>query len=149
MFAQLGDIEFEGVNGFSDLSKSVETLVAEHSLIDRKPKIQTMGSGLINVTIGIHLSVGFCNPGQRIEELEAIRSKYQIISYIEGNGKYVGDFIITGIGQTIQKTDADGNITEADITVSLLEVASDRDEQEVLIAKKNALAIEKEIFSQL
>lgn len=123
MYAQLGNIIFQGLLGFSAKSSNREANLAEHQLIDGKPRLQRVGDKLEEINLTMNLHVSFCSPEAVIASLESARASSEVLPYIEGNGSFLGTFVIRSIRHEILKTNAFGDIVSASVDVSLIEYA--------------------------
>lgn len=121
MFAQLGSIIFDGVKGFESLEKRRATNFAEHSRIEGKPRLQRIGSDLQSINITIHLHAQFTNPQKSIDELDNARETAEVLPFVMGNGKVIGDFVIEIISETIMLSGPLGELVEASVELTLLE----------------------------
>lgn len=121
MYAQIGSIRFEGLKGFSAFGRSVESSLAEHALIDGKPRLQRVGDGLIQLDFTSTLHQRFTNPAADLSALETSRANGEILPVITGGGDFLGNFVIKSLSHaTIQQAD-DGSIVECEVNVSLIE----------------------------
>lgn len=138
MFAQLGDIIFEGLKGFDSLSVSVSSSIAQHQLIGGKPKLQGTGSEAQAISLSISLNAAFCTPENEIAALEKARSEYQVLPLIDGTGRVYGDYVIQSIEYEVIKTDTTGAIVSAQVSVELLESYDIEKEKARALAARNA-----------
>ena len=121
MYAQLGDILFEGLIGFNSWARDIEAKYAKHELINSKPNEEHTGTELELIKWGIKFHVSFCKPEDEAQRLiDACKGAY-IMPLIFGNGRVIGDFIIKKITENIAQTDSLGNITYADYNIELSE----------------------------
>lgn len=118
---QLGEKRYEGIRGFRSLSSERSSTFAEHKLIGTKPRQQRTGEELETMQIEIYLHASFCVPEDEIDELEESRNVGYILPLLAGDGRYYGTFLITRIGQTIEKQGPDGGIWAATLSLSLKE----------------------------
>lgn len=142
MYASLGDIIFEGLNSFNELSDTRETKYAQMPLISGKPTLQRTGDGLVEVKMAIKYHVNFCNPEEEYLKLNNARVKGEVMTFIYGTGFIEGDFVITTLERTINQTDKIGNFVEITVNIGLLEYAAGNSAAKQLEQdKKNAFAI--------
>lgn len=127
MYAQLGDIVFEGLFGFDGFSGKQAASLAEHARIDGKPRLQKVGDELEEIQLSIHMHSRFCNPEAQIAQLHSYVSDGAVLSLINGAGEFLGDFVIAEVGRSINHTTPTGQIISARVTVSLLEYAQSED----------------------
>lgn len=121
MYSQLGDIRFE--NAFSPTGNELTTgaKFAEHELINGKSRIQHTGTALLQMKLTLKLHRNFCVPEDEIEKLTDYTNKGQSLRYIDGNGRLIGNFVITELKESRIAQGPQGKIIEADIEVALLE----------------------------
>lgn len=126
MFALLGDITIDVVkNGLQAFNKTSAGRVAEHQVLQGKPRLQKIGPGLQSgsITIGLHQKSGGVD--SRIEELEKLTEELNPISFVMGNGRYLGNFICDYCSVVYRVADDRGGTKSAEITLSLKEYAGD------------------------
>lgn len=138
MFAQLGDIIFEGLKGFDSLSVSNASSIAQHALIGRKPKLQFTGDDAQSISITANLNAAFCTPEDELSALEEARSRAQVLPLIDGTGRVYGDYVIQSIEYDINKTDTSGAIVNALVTIELIESYDEEKAKARALAARNA-----------
>ena len=128
-FARLGDINFAISDGISGFSNETGYDFAQHDLATGKPTLQAVGESLSQVTISIQLRnfLGHDVPGT-IDSIEEVRKSGKAQKLVFASGVYQGQYVIKNISSRVKRTDRNGVITEADLTLSLLEFA-DRETQ--------------------
>lgn len=125
MYAQLGNIRFEGLKGFSSFSHERGVNYAQHERINGKPRLQAVGELLDTISFEMYLHADFTDPETDIETLNVAMRNREILLLILGNGKIVGDFIIPSMSQVNSFTDPFGNLISATISIELLESFND------------------------
>lgn len=121
MYAQLGNIRFEGLKGFTSLEETFGVNYAQHERINGKPRLQAVGDVLDTLSFSMYLHKEFTDPEADIEALRIAMIDRQILPLVLGNGRVVGSFVIPSFSKTTLFTDKLGNIIEATIAVELLE----------------------------
>lgn len=121
MYAQLGSYIFENLIGFESLTKTSAEKFAAHEVIEGKPILQHVGADLDEYRITFMLHSRFCVPEDEIRVLNGLKSTATILPFSTGAGDYRGDFVIETMDEDTFKTDADGNIIEMVISLSLRE----------------------------
>lgn len=121
MYAQLGNIVFEGRKSFNAYSSTKEVNLVELALIENKPRLQRVGSNLDVVSIGMFFESSFCDPQSEVNKLNERLESSEILSLISGAGLYIGDFVIKNVSVTHSNALADGFVTQCDVTVELIE----------------------------
>jgi phage protein U len=125
MYAQLGNIRFEGLKGFSNFSHERGVNYAQHELINGKPRLQAVGDNLDSISFGMYLHSEFTNPEADIDSLRTAMQNREILPLILGNGRVLGFFVIPNFSQVNSFTDPLGNLIEVTLSVDLLESFSD------------------------
>jgi phage protein U len=141
MYAQLGDIVFETLKGFTAYTDKQETTYAEHALIENKPRLQRTGEKLqeINLTIDFHSA--FCQPDVEMAKLQQLRLNGEILTFIWGSGDVEGDFVIKSISKKLNDLAGDGNSINITADLELIEYYNpDKPNSNKLLAKRNAFA---------
>jgi len=125
MYAQLGNIRFEGLKGFSNFSHERGVNYAQHELINGKPKLQSVGDNLDSISFGMYLHSEFTNPEADIETLRLAMQNREVLPLLLGNGRILGFFVIPNFSQSNSFTDPLGNLIEVTLNIELLESFSD------------------------
>lgn len=124
MYAQLGDIVFEGLKGLTGLRTRKTSSLAQHAVIDGKPKLQKTGDNLDEVSLEMTFHSSFCTPETEISRLDSAISNGEILPLITGTGEALGNFVIAERSNSVQHTFKDGAIILARVSVTLIESAS-------------------------
>lgn len=141
MYAQLGNIRFEGLKGFSSFEQSFGVNYAQHELINRKPKLEATGENLDTINFDMYLHSDFTDPEADILLIRNAITNREVMTLILGNGTVVGDFVIPSASVSTNFTDPNGNLIECTISVELLESFNeDRLKESKKQASKNAFA---------
>lgn len=125
MYAQLGNIVFDGAKSFTSYDSSTEESYAVQDRINRKPLIQHTGTGLEQISLSIRFHIAFCNPAQEVEALRNLKEIGEVLPYILGNGYYRGDYVITSLSESQDFTDSDGTVLSCVVNITLLEYQTD------------------------
>lgn len=143
MYAQLGNIIFKGLNGFSDLRfEGEEVNYAQFDLINNKPILQNTGTSLIEISGTIVMNVTFCPLEAQLNQLTKYKNDGEVLPLLMGNGKYAGDFVIVSMPYSVDDAYADGTLREISIDISLKEYKSiNKLEQKRLAARRTAFAV--------
>ncbi len=126
MYAQLGNIIFTPIKGFTEVSFSNEVNLVEHALIDGKPKLQRVGENLETLDVAILLDIAFCVPQSEIDALKTSHKSGEVMPLIMGNGRFVGVYVIRSMDQTNANEAGDGTLLQAEISLSLVEYANEK-----------------------
>ena len=125
MYAQLGNIIFQGLNGFSSFEETYAVNYAQHERINGKPRLEAVGDVLDTINFDMYLHADFIDPSQAIETLRTAMINREVLPFILGNGFVAGNFVIPSLSKTTSFTDPDGNLIEATLSVELLECYND------------------------
>lgn len=123
MFAQLGEIKFDLITYFNGIDETNSYNYAEHPRISQKPMLQFLGENLQEQAIKLNFHSNFCTPEVEIKKLKVVAQKGTPLKFIKGNGEYVGVFVITDIGSSMEQTSKNGTITSIQLELKLREYA--------------------------
>lgn len=141
MFAQLGTIKFEGIKGFEAFARKREANYAQHALIENKPRLERVGTKLTEVNLTINLHTAFCTPEEELDKLDTARQNGEVLSLVIGTGEVYGNFVITNIGETVNKTDGNGAFVGLQLEVNLLEAVVNKAKAAAAAQRLKAFAI--------
>lgn len=143
VFAQLGSVEISMVPIFDGIEIEHPQNYAEHAVLDGKPKLQWMGSGLTEYTIDYALHSAFLansSPKQAFGYLKSMSDKHQAIPFILGDGTYLGYYVITNLTENYEFMSPEGMVISTKGVITLKEWVPE-DESAVLAAKAKAKEI--------
>ena len=143
MFAQLGNIVFDGFFSFNSFSsEGNEAKLAEFELLNAKPRIQKTGDTLEQISVTINVHAKERNPSAFIDLLRSLKASGEVLPLLIGNGRYAGDYIIESVPYQVTSAFADGSIIEASITLNLKEyLSTNKIELAQQEAKRKAFAV--------
>lgn len=142
MYAQLGNIVYEGVNSFEGFSRNDETTYAQFDLVNVKPRLQPIGNNLEEISITLKFRAEFTSPTANILALKKSKDQFEVLPLLMGTGRYVGDYVITSMSEAHDQAWMDGTLIEATIALSLKEyVVADKLQQQQIAARKQAFAV--------
>jgi phage protein U len=121
MYAKLGTYIFKGYKGFKDLEITDAIALAEHPVIEGKPRLQAVGMKLRKIELSFLLHSTFSNPEDDVEALRAFQRRAEILPFLAGNGIPYGNFVIEEIKSGVTQSDNNGNIIGIEIELQLLE----------------------------
>lgn len=121
MYAQLGNIRFEGLRGFTSLKRDREATYSEMPLLDGKARLQRLGSSLDAISFDMLFRREFTDPVADLAELNELRETGEVLPLLTGDGSFVGNFIITKLSDTTDETDPSGVPISISLTVDLKE----------------------------
>ncbi len=125
MYAQLGNIKFEGSKGFSSFTEGFGVNYAQHERIQGKPRLESVGDVLDTKSFSMYLHSSFSNPEQDIETLKKYMRDREILTLVLGTGVVAGNFVIPSMNITPEFTDPNGGLISVTIAVELLESFSE------------------------
>lgn len=144
MFAQLGNIVFDGVLGIDGMPIKGEEYYAEHALINTRPQLAHTGTSLRTISLTMQFHFQFCTPEDQFTNLWSAKSSATILPFVLGNGRVIGNFVITDIEEVPVQCAPDGTYICAKAIVGLKEVyfsPAQKQNQLQIAAKNNAIAI--------
>lgn len=142
MFAQLGDYVFDALITPETLSISTGIKYAERALIGQKDGLQKTGYSARPIEFSIKLLSLFCNPEEELAALTLSANDGIILPFIFGNGRKIGDFVITEIKEDYAQFDSVGNIIEVTLNISIKEHHDpDKLQTEIDSAKNGAIGL--------
>lgn len=122
MYYQLGEnIIFRALIGPSSLTQDEPENYAQHDTINSTPRLQKIGTGLRTINLNIKFNGAFCTPEEQLDLIRSAKKGGEVLSFIDGNGLFIGDFVITKLNFVVNKTDIKGSIWDTDAAIELLE----------------------------
>lgn len=121
MYAQLGEIQFDGLIGFDSLDQASSANFAEHAVIQGKPRLQKVGDNLDEVKASFSLHSRFCVPEDEIAKLRTAMNDGEVLPFVTGAGDVIGSFVITDLAVKPDQTDKDGKYISVSVDVTLKE----------------------------
>ena len=121
MLAQLGDIQFEGLNTPRSWSETHATKFGEIPHIGTKPSMQYTAEELVSIDLEIRLSQDFCDPSESLDLLKKAKTEGEVLPFISGTGVLVGKFVVTSLDVNVECTSAEGELRSVTISISLKE----------------------------
>jgi len=143
MYCTLGTIEFNLQTSPTSESDSLEISWVTHELINQPGKLQPTGRSLVERTIEMYLHQSFCKVEDQIKAITDAATNYDVMALLMGNGKLVGDYVITQIEKETKQRDELGNLISATLTVTLKEYIADKLQTQQTAANKDAFATGK------
>lgn len=131
MFAQLGDHIFQGLKTPSSFSDSEAVKIGQIPRVNRKPAVQSTGTELKEIRLSIQYSTDFCEPATEIEALKKSMQDFEVLTYITGEGKILGRYLITSVETITQRCNATGRVELAVVSLNLLESPDGSDPEPV------------------
>jgi phage protein U len=142
MYAQLGDIVFEKLLGFNSFETTGSEKYAEHALINLQPRLDHTGTDLRSIKFDVRFHANYCVPEQKSAALWVAKNTASILTLVLGNGRIIGDFVITEITDNLMQTFDDGTYIELVSSISLKEcVVADKKTQDQQSAQNSAAAV--------
>lgn len=121
MYAQIGNIKFEALAGFSSFQRTSGAKYVEMPLLDGKARLQRTGSDLEQITFGMYLDRAFTNPAAQIALISDHIENGDVLGFTTGTGEYLGKFVFVSMAQTHTKTTTTGEIIGVSLAVVLKE----------------------------
>jgi phage protein U len=125
MYAQLGNIRFEGLIGFNTFTKRTEANYAEHARIDGKPRLQKIGDNLDTIRFDMQLHASFSNIEDDLAALRTAQRNGDVLPFVDGKGTLFGTFVIMTIDEMQSQTYKDGTPFLVNLSIELKEYADE------------------------
>jgi phage protein U len=107
MFALLGDISFE-VTGSPEVFESSRRFdYAEHRVVEDRPRLQWLATGLESITLAMLFHTSFTNPAAQLAALTAAAEDHQARALVLGNGVFRGLFVVEAVATSDIQLGAD------------------------------------------
>lgn len=143
MYAQLGDIVFDGLYGFESFVHQQESSLPEHPRIEGKPRLQKTGDALDKLEVMIQLHRDFCTPEDELAKLKQYRADGSVIPLLNGSGTFEGFWVISNYEENRLQTGPDGLIILTKVRINLVESFGDLTEIDKSKARAKAVALEE------
>lgn len=126
MLATLGDVMFFSssfsTQTFDNLKGKVAQRYAIHEMLNTKPKLQNLGSGLKEFSLDVKFSklLGLVDPVASIQKLDKMREDGEVVFFSVGT-TVVGRFVITSLEDAWKKIALFGAVLSIDCSISIQE----------------------------
>lgn len=120
-YVQLGSLEYHLVGPVVGLESSHTFDYAEHTVVEGKPRLQFVGSGLDTLTLSLALHEEYCDPDLEMLALETAAAEHQAMPLVWASGSVRGRYVIAQLDETIHQTDALGRRISSSVRVALKE----------------------------
>lgn len=121
MYAQLGNIIFEGVKSLGKFESNRESNLVEMAKLENKPNLQRVAGKLETVRLDMQLHVSFANVQFELNRIEDAREAAEILPMFNGNGNFLGTFVIKKVKREIVEAADNGAPILARVQLDLLE----------------------------
>lgn len=119
---KLGDnIVLTGLYAPQSLRRSVEAKYAEISIATGKPRLQRVGTALIEYTLPVRLNRQFCNPQEILTAIEDANNAGTVLPLTTSEGSYLGQYVVTAVSTSTTDTTATGEVIEIALDITLRE----------------------------
>lgn len=125
MYATLGNIVFETLNGFTSFTSKEETNYAEFAKMQSAPSLQAVSEKAQEVNIGMLLRQEFVNVQQALTNLRTARKAATVLPLTWGNGRLEGYFVLTTLDVAYNAQYADGTPYDVTVTATLKQYSAD------------------------
>jgi phage protein U len=110
--------------GSPDVFESTRTWeYAEHRVVEDRPKLQWLASGLETISLDFHFHSSFTDPSTQATALTAAAEDHNARALVFGNAVHRGYFIVTSIRTTAQQMGANGELIAITVRATLKEWA--------------------------
>ena len=126
MFAQLGDIVFQGLASPSQWDSELEWNWADQDRVNAKPASQAIGAGLRTHTVALVLDSSFADVQDSLDSMIAIGDGMAPVPYFLGNGTFVSQVTFRKMSVVRRNFTNDGTLETVEITIELSEYVATR-----------------------
>jgi phage protein U len=109
MFAELGLIRFQVIGSPQEIRSERRYDYAQHNLIEARPRLQWVGTGLERISFDILMHSSFTDPAAQMAALGAAAAAHLAMPLVFGNGVLRGYFVIESIATRSTQLSAGGN----------------------------------------
>ncbi len=120
MYCLLGNITLEPID-ITDFSEIQTATFAEHAVLKGKPRLQSTGEGLTELSFAARLHFKIGNVESRWQSLVTAKSAQKALALVWGRTGMKGYFVITNLSSTTLFTDEYGNVLCREISIQLKE----------------------------
>lgn len=121
MYAQLGNIRFEGLKGFLSFQRVRASRYAEMPRVDGKSRLQRTGEELEAINFELRLHSVFGDVLTDYGTLDGYRQDGEVLPLIDGDGLVLGNFVIVRISDTPEISGITGKPISLNVAVELKE----------------------------
>lgn len=125
MYAQLGGVRFELLQGFTSLEATHAAKFAKHEVLAGRPRLQALQNELTELRFGVKLHWMLGNPDTAYKGLLAALEARQAVSLVYGSGRFAGWWVIERLTERTLIQDAQGRTAARELDVALTEFAGD------------------------
>ncbi|MDK9716745.1 MAG: phage tail protein [Trichlorobacter sp.] len=143
-FVMLGTIGYAKLTSPTSMDLTQGWTYAEHQVVEGKPLLQFMGANLDGFSMTFLFHASFCIPQKSYDALVALANAHTAFPLIQGNGRYLGRFVITELSRTAQMAAGDGTLLSIEVKATLKEYVDKKPlETKTKVAKAKAPARKK------
>jgi phage protein U len=109
MFAELGPVRFQVIGSPQEIHSERRYDYAQHNVIEARPRLQWVGTGLERISLEILMHSSFTDPAAQMAALGAAAAAHLAMPLVFGNGVLRGYFVIEAIATRSMQLSAGGN----------------------------------------
>jgi len=128
MYAQLGNIRFEGLKGFLSIARTRAARYAEMDRLDGKARLQRTGDELETLSFDLRLHQGFSNLTADLATLNRYQADGEVLPLIDGAGELLGNFVLRRMEEKPEIQDTQGRAISVLLKVELAEFVGEIDQ---------------------
>jgi len=141
MVYRLGDIEFKQLATPKPLLKETTINYVERERLLDKPLLQKVGGTLDTIELDIYFHFSFSEVRNSVNQIRDAAASGTSMVLINGAGLKEGEYVITRHSVTYEKTDNEGRLLIANMSLQLKEfVSADKETDEAIAARKKGFA---------
>lgn len=121
MWAVFGEIEFELFNHPTLFEERTSADYAEHALVQGKPRLEFVGEALDELHLELQLHAALVDTEVQIRRFKTAKAAREPLPLVLGSGDYRGVYLITNVDTRVTRTDGQGRVIAAGVSISLRE----------------------------
>lgn len=146
MFAQLGSHTFDTLKSPTSISDSRSVRYGKISLINGKDALQYTGEDSRELSLSLSLDIAFVDVESEIEALVTSMTSAEVLPFVMGDGKIIGNYVITDIDIKPTRYSNTGKREAATLSVNLIETTSSAEVAVVPIAVTSTTTADVSLF---
>lgn len=146
----LGPLSFKAIDSPDSFSVSESESFAEIPLLQSKPVMQWVGSDLREFRMSFLFDYGWCNPSDKLKQLQDLLVAHEPLAFSLGEGNYNGNYYLLSVAGSVDNMLPTGELLGLSVRVTLKETTDlpVDEEQPELIGLTN-LSPKKSPFEQV
>lgn len=117
----LGEIQFQAQDTPESLKFKQSVRFADLSRTEGKSLLQWLGADLTTATMAFSFDAGWCNPDEKLEQLQQAMADHEPMFLGLGAGRFKGYYLIEALSTVVKQTLTTGEAIALQVSVTLTE----------------------------